>query len=598
MKQKHAPTNPRQILMRRLLREHVRPYLPQILGALGFMAITGAATAAAAWLMQPVIDGIFQNRDGKMLMTVCISILVVFTIRGISTYSQNNIMNAVGQKIVADLQNRLFKVLVHADLATIHRNQSGEFISRMVSDIMVIRQALAEGLTNFGRNIFTMIFLIAVMFEKDWKMALVSLTIFPPTLFWIGRMGKKIRKLVGHSQAELGYFVSDVNQVVQNMRPIKAYGMEDAEQTHMAGRINSLRRMIVKQYRISSLNAPINDILSGIAIVALISYGGYEVIAGRGTAGEFFSFLTAFMMAYDPLRRLSQLNTVMQSGLACAERVFAMIDDAPTIRDAPNAVSLTVENAEIVFDDVTFRYDGATDAALDRVSLTIPSGKTVALVGASGAGKSTILNMIPRFYDPESGSIRIDGQDITGVTLASLRQHIAMVSQETALFDDTIFHNIETGKPGASEAEVVAAAKAAAADGFIEKLAEGYQTRIGEAGVSLSGGQRQRIAIARAILRNAPILLLDEATSALDAQSERAVQEALSGLRKGRTTLIVAHRLSTIVDADVIHVMQHGKIVESGTHASLLALNGVYRTLYGLQHDGSSSGSHEMLIAI
>jgi len=420
------------------------------------------------------------------------------------------------------------------------------------------------------------------MFYQDWLLGLVSFFVFPLAIHPIVGIGRRIRRVAANTQAEIGQLTTLLSQTFQGARHVKAYGMEAYEERRAAGLFERLFALIVRAGRTRSRASPMMEALGGAAIAAVILYGGHQVIAGARTPGALFSFITALLLAYQPLKNLANLNASLQEGLAAAERVFEVLDIEPTIRDRPGAKPLCICGGEIRFDSVSFGYASGA-VALDNVSLTVPAGGTVALVGPSGAGKSTILNLIPRFFDVGEGSIAIDGQDVRSATLASLRGAIAVVAQEVSLFDDTVRANIAYGRFGASDAEIEAAAVAAAADRFIGELAQGYDTLVGEHGIRLSGGQRQRLAIARAMLKDAPILLLDEATSALDSESERQVQAALRVLMRGRTTLVIAHRLSTVQGADLICIVDRGHIVEIGQHEELLGAGGLYSRLHTMQ---------------
>jgi subfamily B ATP-binding cassette protein MsbA len=406
--------------------------------------------------------------------------------------------------------------------------------------------------------------------------------VFPLAIHPIIGIGRRIRRVSANTQAEIGQLTTLLNQTFQGARHVKAYGMEGYEERRASGLFERLFALVDRAGRTRSRASPMMETLGGAAIAVVILYGGHQVISGARTPGALFSFITALLLAYQPLKSLANLNASLQEGLAAAERVFEVLDVEPTIRDMPGARPLHVSGGEIRFEEVCFGYTPGA-MALDSVSLTVPAGRTVALVGPSGAGKSTILNLIPRFFDVDEGSIRIDGQDVRSVTLASLRGAIALVAQEVSLFDDTVHANIAYGRFGASSTEIEAAARAAGVDEFIRKLPQGYDTLVGEHGVRLSGGQRQRVAIARAMLKDAPILLLDEATSALDSESERQVQAALRALMRGRTTLVIAHRLSTVQGADLICVVDRGRVVEIGRHADLLAREGLYARLHAMQ---------------
>ncbi len=570
------------VLLKRLIRTFLRPYFGRIAVAAVFMALASGMTAGLSELMQPMIDRIFNNRDETALLPVGLGVMGAFVLRGFSTYSHSVIMNDVGQRIVADIQRLTFGHFMRADLMFFHHHPAGELISRLTSDVGVMRTAVAEVLTSFGRSTLTLMFLLGVMFQQDWRLAILSFAVFPAAGYFVARLGKRMRRISGNTQAELATFSSLLNQVFQSMRHVKAYGMEAFEQERAGKGIERLYHLTHKVFRVGALSQPITEALSGIAIVTLVTYGGHQVIIGHKTQGQFFSFITAFLLAYEPLKRSAKLNGVLQTGLASAERIFDMIDIAPTLMDKPDAPALLLPHASLRLENVSFSYEQGRDA-LTQVTIDVPAGRTVALVGPSGAGKSTVLNLIPRFYDVHKGRVMVGGSDVRDVTMSSLRGCMSLVSQDVALFDDTIAANILYGRSDASEQEIVEAAQVAAAHDFIMGMPRGYQTRIGENGAMLSGGQRQRLSIARAMLRNAPILLLDEATSALDADSERAVQTGLRRLREGRTTIVIAHRLSTVIDSDIIYVMDQGRVAEKGSHAELLRNGGLYSRLYGLQ---------------
>jgi ATP-binding cassette, subfamily B, bacterial MsbA len=578
-RRQHAASWP---LIRRLARSYLKPQRWRLASAVFWMAVAAATTGALAKLMEPIIDEVFQNKNGAMLWPVAVAVLVTFAFRGIATYAHSVQMNHAGQAIVADIQRRLFSHLLRSDLAYFHANPAGHLVSHLINDVNLMRYAVAEVMTGIFKSVLTLAVLIGVMFAQDWVLSLAAFIVFPVAAWFVARIGSRLRRVSYNTQAELGHFSAMLNQTFQGMRHVKAYGMEDYERQRAGTTIDRLFHLTHKGFRVQAISTPVTEILSGIAIVTVIVYGGYQVISGERTAGTLFSFITAFLLAYEPMKRLAKLNAQLQGGLAAAERVLAVMDTEPGIADREGARPLAVESYDIRFEDVHFSY-GDEKRALRGVDLEVPDGRTVALVGASGSGKSTILNLIPRFYEADRGSVSIGGRDVRDVTLASLRSNLALVSQEVALFNDTIRANIAYGRLGASDEQIVEAARAAAAHDFITALPDGYETMVGEFGVKLSGGQRQRIAIARAMLRNAPILLLDEATSALDTESERLVQEAVRKLQKGRTTVVIAHRLSTIVDADRIYVIDGGQVVETGTHAELLHRGGVYRRLFNLQ---------------
>ena len=572
--------------MARLYRGHIRSHLAKLSFAAVCMTVVAAATAGNAWLMEPVLDKVFLERDEAMLVLVPLAILLIALIKGVASFLQGYIMAAVGQRIIADVQIDLFDHLMRADLDYFQKTTSGRLVSNFLNDANLLRDAVSKALTGIAKDSLMLVFLVALMFHQDWRLATVTFVIFPIAILPVRNLGRRARKASTETQERTGRFSAILTETLQATRHIKAYGMEAYELARAQEAIEARLRAIYKVVKTRAAASPIMETLGGIAVAAVIYYGGSRVISGETTPGTFFSFVTALIIAYQPMKSLANLNTALQEGLAAAQRIFVMLDVEPTIKELLNAPALKLSGGEIRFNKVTFVYpDG--QPALQDIDLVVPSGHRVALVGSSGAGKSTLLNLIPRFYDPSSGQVLIDGQNIREVTLESVRRNIGLVSQEATLFDDTVRANIVYGKPSATDADILGAARAAAADTFIQAIKGGYEGVVGESGTRLSGGQRQRIAIARAMLKDAPILLLDEATSALDAESEHQVQEALSILMKGRTTLIVAHRLSTVIDADIIHVIDGGRIVETGSHAELMARTGIYAKLYRSQTNGS-----------
>lgn len=568
--------------MRRLWRECIRHYLGWIVLAVACMAVMAAATAFSAWLMEPVVNEVFIGENRDMLWPLGLAVFATFFIKGLANYGQSVLMSIVGFRIIADNQNRLYAHLARMDLSFFHNHATGGLISRFTVDINQMRSAVSNVLTGFGKDLLSLVGLIAVMFAKDWQLAAICIFIFPMSALPILRLGRRMRKVTANTQEEMGLFTTLLEQTFQGIRLVKAYGMEGYEKSRIAGIVERIFSLNLKSARTRALSSPIMETLGGVAVCIVIIYGGYRVIEGATTSGAFFSFIMALLLAYEPMKRLANLNASLQEGLAGAERMFKLLDTEPAIHEKPDAMDLGSVKGHIQLEDVRFSYVPGKPA-LDGITLEVPAGKRVALVGASGAGKSTILNLIPRFYDVDEGRVTIDGTDVRDVTFASLFGGFALVSQEITLFDDTVRANIAYGRAGAEEDEIIEAAKNAAAHDFIVDLPDGYDTLVGEQGVKLSGGQRQRLAIARAILKNASVLLLDEATSALDTESERQIQAAMDKLMQGRTTLVIAHRLSTVTSADLIYVIDKGCVIEQGTHVELMVRGGNYQRLYNLQ---------------
>jgi subfamily B ATP-binding cassette protein MsbA len=546
------------------------------------MGIVAAATALSAWLMDPVVNKVFVERRNDLLWPVGLAVMATFAAKGVASYGQAVLMSHVGLRIITDMQKRMFEHLISMDIAYFHATSTGSLVSRFNNDVYMIRAAVSNALVSVGKDSLSLIFLIGVMFYQDYVLASAAFFVFPAAVLPIARLGKRIRRVTANTQEELGEFTTLIEQSFQGIRVVKAYGMEKYEAGRFQEIVEKVFDLVYKSARVKGRASPIMETLGGAAVTVVVIYGGSRVIDGVTTPGAFFSFITALLMAYQPMKALANLNANLQEGLAAAQRVFSILDLEASIKDGPDSKPLEIKGGAVSFDNVRFAY-GPEKHALRGVSFEVPAGKTVALVGPSGAGKSTALNLIPRFHDVDEGKVSIDGQDVRDLTLSSLRKSIALVSQEISLFDDSIRANIAYGRFGASEDEIIVAAKHAAAHDFIIGLPQGYDTIVGEHGVNLSGGQRQRLAIARAMLKNAPILLLDEATSSLDTESERAVQLALEELMRGRTTLVIAHRLSTVVNADLIHVIVDGRIAESGKHDELLSNGGIYSRLHALQ---------------
>jgi ABC-type multidrug transport system, ATPase and permease components len=545
------------------------------------MVAVGALTSSQAYMVKPVLDDIFLNKNSFALMWIPLAVIGIFLLKGACNYGQIILMSFIGLRIVADLRNKLYEQIQKQSLAFFTQHPTGMLMSRITNDVAAVQTASSEAVTSIIKDTFSIIFLTALIFSTNWKLALIGMIVFPATIYPVAKFGKKMRKVSTSTYVTMGTLSSLLQETISGTRIVKAFSMEKYENGRFAAENERLFKLNIKTVTINAIASPFMEFLGSIAIAAIIFYGGYQVINGNQTPGTFFKFLAALLLLYEPVKRLTNVNNTIQQGIAGAERVFSIIDRVPDIIDKPKAINLPPITRGIDIKNVTFRYEEAP--VLKNINLSIKVGEVVAFVGMSGGGKTSLVNLIPRFYDVTEGCILIDGHDIRDVTMQSLRNQIAIVTQQTILFNDTVKNNVAYGDIDRTETDIINAAKAANAHDFIMKLPQGYDTNIGELGTKLSGGEKQRISIARALLKNAPVLILDEATSSLDSEAEIEVQEALDNLMKGRTTLVIAHRLSTIRNADRIIVLVHGEIIEEGNHETLLAKKGEYFRLYNLQ---------------
>ena len=567
-------------LYRRLL-DLVKPYWTKLALAMVCMLFVSAFTAAQAYLVQPALDDVFLKKNTRLLFLLPVAVILLFLLKGIFDYGQSYLMNFVGLRIVADIREKLYGHLQNLSLSFFTKTPTGILISRITNDVNLIQASVSNAITGLVKDVFTIGGLVGVVFYRNWKLAIIAFIILPLALIPIREFGKRLRKFSRKGQQRMGSITTFLHETITGNRIVKAFNMEEYEKRRFAEENERFLKISLKRVRVRAFAHPLMEVIGGVAVALIIWVGGSSVIRGESTPGAFFSFMTALLLLYAPIRDLSKVNLEVQDGLAAAARVFELLDTVPDIQEEEGALALPPKSKRITFEDVSFRYDG--EIVLKGISLSAKVGEVIALVGMSGAGKTSLVNLLPRFYDVEKGQILIDDYDIRKVNLRSLREQIGLVTQQTILFNDTVRNNIAYGSLKCSDQEIIEAAKAANAHDFVQRLPQGYDTTIGEQGIKLSGGERQRLSIARAILKNAPILILDEATSSLDSDSEAEVQHALDRLMSGRTVLVIAHRLSTIRNAHRILVLSGGQVVEEGTHEELMALNGEYRRLYDLQ---------------
>jgi ATP-binding cassette, subfamily B, bacterial MsbA len=572
----------------RLWRDYLKKYWRLLAILAPVVAIVGATAGGYVYIAREAGD-MLQQGDDRIIYQIPALVIAVALIRAAAMYVQSVLTQSIAHRVLRDLQGGMFRALLRADYARFAMEPVGGLVSRFTNDINIIAEGLVRGTSQVVRDISVILFVFIAMIRVDWALAFGVLGILLLSMGPLTRIAKRARSQTKAAQEQMGTMASVLTESFSGARLVRTYGLQSYEANRAETEFERRRKMQMKLVRNRARSDPILEVLGGIALAAVFAFIGWRVANGHAGVGDLLALIASIATASASARSLGTFNTVMNEGAAALERVFDLIDEKPHIDDAADAKPLMVDGGRVAFERVAFAY-GEQAPAVSDVSFTIEPGQTVALVGPSGAGKSTILNLIPRLFDVTAGAVKIDGQDVRTVTIASLRANIAIVSQDATLFNDTIRANIAFGKPGATEAEIIAAAQAAAAHDFIAASANGYDTQVGERGGSLSGGERQRIALARAFLRDAPILLLDEATSALDAQSERQVQEALARLAKGRTTLVIAHRLATVREADKIIVFDHGKIAEIGRHDELVSRGGLYAKLSALQfHSGEAA---------
>ena len=570
-------------ILKRLYKEHVKKYLKNIFLALLLSIVVALSTSATAWLLDPAVKKVFIDKDQTLAALIPIAIILAFSSKGISLYFARSLIIGIGGKITGELQNRISKNILISDVQTLDNRHSGKYVGNMMYDCGMVQNLVSVGVLNLMKDSFTLFALTFLMFYQNWKLAIFAIIMMPLAAILAKSLGKRIGKATSEAGEVTGNFASFLSEIIKGSRMIRIYQKETAELSNAGKKIDLMVDKNIKINKILIRATPIMEILTGIMIAGFIFYSGKLISSGELEVNQFFSFLAAMMLAYQPVRSLATINMTAYQGAASAKRIFAVIDEPIEVKNDDSLPPINIDKCNIEYENIGFTYKNTKDRAIKNINLDIKGGTMVAFVGHSGAGKSTILNLLPRFYDPQNGEIKIDGQNIKKVNLNSLRRNISLVSQDIVLFDQTVLANIKYANSSASEQEVANACKFAAASEFIDKLPNKLNTIIGENGIKLSGGQKQRISIARAILKKSPIILLDEATSSLDAESEEIIQNAIKNLTKNKTTLVIAHRLSTILSAEKIFVIKEGNIIDAGTHEALLKKCKEYKSLYQKQ---------------
>ena len=570
-------------IYRRLYKDYSKIYLNKIILSAFYSILVAGSTSGIAWLLDPAIKKLFIEKDQSLILLIPFLIVLAFTIKGFSLYLAKATMINVGESIKKKLQYDMINNLIRTDTQIIDKKHSGKFISNLTYDVTHITNLLSNAILTLFKDSLTLLGLLFVMFIQNWKLALISIIMIPLASFSAKTLGKRISKVATEAQEKSGFLTSYLVELFKNHKLIKIFQSEDYEKERADKHLTQLKEKNQKILTVFVRMSPIMETLTGIMIAVLIFYSGKLMSRGEVDINNFFSFLAAMMLAYQPVRALSTLNLVLNQGLSAASRILPIIDQENSINDISEAKPIVIKNSNIKFKDINFSYEVEEGETLSSINLEFKGGKMTSLVGHSGSGKSTILNLIPRFYDPQSGDISIDEQSIYKSTITSIRKEISMVSQETTLFDDTIKNNIKYAKKDATDDEVYKVAKLSFCDEFIENLPQKYDTLIGENGVRLSGGEKQRLSIARAMMKNSSIILLDEATSALDSETENKIQEALKILTKNKTTIVIAHRLSTILNSDNIYVIDSGKVIENGRHETLIDKSELYKSFYEKQ---------------